>query len=341
MKQAILIKSGNIEIRDVPTPEPSEGEVVVKINTALTCGTDLKAYVRGHNLIPMPGPFGHEYSGKVSKTGKGVTQFKEGDDVMGVHSAPCLHCIYCKKGIYNLCETIMDQKVLGAFAEYMVLPERVVKQNFFHKPPQLAFAIAALLEPLSCVVHPYNKLNMDEIETALVIGAGPIGLMHLAYLKLKGIKVIVSDFIDDRLELAADMGASSAVVPKAVRNVIDIMTGNAGVDLVIECTGQQGVWEKSVSYVRRGGTIVLFGGCASGTTVSYDAARLHYDELTLMGSFHFTPSDVKKAYEIIVGNKLDLSMLISGEYLLDNIDKAFALLEQGVGIKYAVRPYKI
>jgi len=338
MKQAFLLQPGKIEISDVPFPEPSEGEVVVKINTALTCGTDLKAYVRGHNLIPMPGPFGHEYSGTVYKTGKGVARIKEGDDVMGVHSAPCLKCMYCRKRVYNLCETIMDQKALGAFAEYMVLPERVVKQNFFHKPPQLSYETAALLEPLSCIVHPYNKLNMDEIETALVIGAGPIGLMHLAYLKMKGIKVIVSDFLDQRLELAADMGASSAVVPKAIKNTIDAMTENAGVDLVIECTGQQGVWEKSVNYVRRGGTVVLFGGCPSGTNVSYDAARLHYDELLVMGSFHFTPADVSKAYEIIVDNKLDLSMLISGEYTLENMENAFILLEEGVGIKYAVRP---
>ena len=338
MKQAFLLQPRKLEIRDVPIPEPSEGEVVVKINTALTCGTDLKAYLRGHSLIPMPGPFGHEYSGTVYNTGKGVDQFKQGDDVMGVHSAPCLECVYCKKGVYNLCETIMNQKALGAFADYMVLPERVVRQNLFHKPPQLSYEVAALLEPLACVVHPYNKLDMDNIETALVIGAGSIGLMHLAYLKMKGIKVVVSDFLDARLDLAADMGAGSAVVPRAVRNIIDAMTGNAGVDLVMECTGQQGVWEKSVNYVRKGGTVVLFGGCASGTTVSYDAARLHYDELSLMGSFHFRPDDVKKAYEIIITNKIDLSMLISGEYSLENIAKALTLLESGVGIKYAVRP---
>ena len=338
MKQAFLIQPGTIEIREVPIPEPLQGEVVVKIDTALTCGTDLKAYMRGHSLIPMPGPFGHEYSGTIYKVGKGADQFKEGDDVMGVHSAPCRDCMYCRKGVYNLCETIMDRKALGAFAEYMVLPERVVRQNLFHKPSELRFDIAALLEPLSCVVHPYSKLNMDHVETALVIGAGSIGLMHLAYLKMQGMKVIVSDFFDDRLEMAADMRASRAVVPKAVRNVVEAMTDNAGVDLVIECTGQQGVWEKSVNYVRRGGTVVMFGGCASGTKVTYDAARLHYDELSLMGSFHYMPADVKKAYEIITGNRIDLSMLISGEYSLENIAKALTPLEQGVGSKYAVRP---
>ncbi|UCH80919.1 MAG: alcohol dehydrogenase catalytic domain-containing protein [Nitrospiraceae bacterium] len=337
MKQAFLLKPGLIEIRDVPVPEPSEGEVVIKIRAALTCGTDLKAYERGHSLIPMPGPFGHEFSGTVHKTGKGVKKFKEGDEIMGVHSAPCLQCMYCRRGIYNLCENIMNQKTLGAFAEFILLPGKVMIQNLFLKPTQLSFEIAALLEPLSCVVHPYRTLYMDNIKTALVIGAGPIGLMHLAYLKMKGVTVIVSDFFDERLDLAVEMGAAGAVVPKAIRNIIEVKTDNAGVDLVIECTGQQAVWERSVNYVRRGGTVVLFGGCPAGTVVTYDTAKLHYDELSLMGSFHFTPADVKEAFGIIAGNKMDLSMLISGEYALDDIAKVFTLLKEGQGIKYAVR----
>jgi L-iditol 2-dehydrogenase len=338
MKQAFLLQPGKIEIKEVPVPEPSEGEVVIKIQTALTCGTDLKAYARGHNLIPMPGPFGHEYSGTVYRAGHGIERFKEGDEVMGVHSAPCLECSYCKRGLYNLCENIMEKKALGAFAEYMFLPERVVRQNLFHKPPQTGFDTAALLEPLSCVVHPYGRLNMDSVETALVIGAGAIGLMHLAYLKIKGVKVVVTDFFDERLDLASEMGADFAVVPKAVGNIIESVTDGTGVDLVIECTGQQVAWEKAVSYVRRGGTVVLFGGCPSGTIVSYDAGRLHYDELNLTGAFHFTPDDVRHAYEIITGNKADLSKLISGEYALENIEKAFVLMKEGQGIKYAVRP---
>lgn len=192
MKQVILTAPGKIDIKDIPIPEPSDGEIVIKIHTALTCGTDLKAYLRGHKLIPMPGPFGHEYSGTIAKTGKGVRDFKEGDDIMGVHSAPCLKCDYCKKRLYNLCETIMETKILGAFSEYLLLPSNLVKQNLFHKPEQLAFK-AALLEPLACVVHPYTRLNMKNIKKTLVIGAGPIGLMHLAYLKTKGINVSIMD----------------------------------------------------------------------------------------------------------------------------------------------------
>jgi L-iditol 2-dehydrogenase len=338
MQQVILAKPGKIEIRDVPEPEPGEGEIVVKINTALTCGTDLKAYVRGHSLIPMPGPFGHEYSGTVAKTGTGVKDFKEGDDVMGVHSAPCQACRYCDKGIYNLCESIMEKKALGSFAEYMLLPSDIVRQNLFLKPGSLSFASAALLEPLSCVVHSYSRIKMDSIETALIIGAGPIGLLHLAYLKTKGIKVMVSDFFDNRMHLASHMGADASFAPDDVQESLNRETDRLGADLVIECTGQVNVWENTVNYIRRGGILILFGGCPADSAVTYDPHRLHYDEVTLMGSFHYTPADVRTARAILTEESINVKMIISGEFPLQEIEKAFALLQEGRGIKYAVKP---
>ncbi len=338
MQQFTLIEPGKIEIIDVPDPEPIRGQVLVKVKAALTCGTDLKAYDRGHSFIPMPGPFGHEYSGTVIKTGKDVRSFKEGDHVMGTHSAPCMLCPYCKKGMHNLCDTIMDQKVLGAFAEHILLPSHIVNQNLFHKPDTISFEEAAMLEPYSCVVHPYSRLNLDDIETALVIGAGPIGLMHLAYLNMKGIQVIVSDFFDDRLSLASKMGAYKTTVPVNTLDIVNEATSRLGVDLVIECSGQVNVWETSAQYLRRGGTLVLFGGCPSGTSVSYDTHRLHYDELTLIGSFHYTPADVQKAYQNITERKIDLSPLISGEFPLKDLEKALILLREGKGLKYVLKP---
>lgn len=337
MKQAILAGQGRIEIRDVPVPEPSAGEVLVKIDTALTCGTDLKAYVRGHDLIPMPGPFGHEYSGTIAKAGKDVTAFKEGDDVMGVHSAPCLECGYCKRRLYNLCEALMQSKVLGAFSEYLLLPANIVRQNLYQKPYGLSFEQAALLEPLSCVVHPYSKLNFDKIETALVIGAGPIGLMHIIWLTMNSIDVIAADISPDRLSAAEEIGAIATPTDE-LENTIKNATDNLGADLIIECTGQKDVWEQAVNYSRRGGTIVLFGGCPAGANVTYDSHRLHYDELTLLGSFHYTPRNVRTAYQALIEKKLDLSMLISGEFPLEETEKAFNLLKEGKGIKYALKP---
>ncbi len=338
MEQIILAAPGKIELRDVPVPEPGEGEVLVRVSSALTCGTDMKAYIRGHSLIPMPGPFGHEYSGVIAKAGKGVGVFKEGDSIMGVHSAPCQTCQYCKKGLENLCEKIMGQKVLGAFAEYILLPAPIVSQNLFHKPQNISFDEAALLEPFSCVIHPYSRLRLNEIDTAVVIGAGPIGLMHLAYMKTKGIKVIVSDYFDDRLAIAEKMGADRTVIPHNIAETIAEETDNTGADLIVECTGQIKAWENSLNFVRRGGTIVFFGGCPAGTLASHDTYRIHYDELTLLGSFHYTPQDVKDAYHILAYKLVDLSLLVTGKFLLKEIEKAFSLLKEGKGIKYALKP---
>ena len=210
------------------------------------------------SLIPMPSPFGHEFSGIVHSVGKGVTNIKEGHDIMSVHSAPCNTCDYCKRGLHNLCMNIMNDKVLGAFSEYIRIPEHVVRQNVFKKPENISFDEAAILEPLACVVRPYSLLHVEDIKNAVIIGAGPIGLLHVLFLKSKGIKAIVSDLNEERLKVARSVGADVTTSPDALENYVNHYTNNMGADLVVECTGIPHVWEKSVDHVRRGGTVILF-----------------------------------------------------------------------------------
>lgn len=344
----ILVKPGLIELREVKTPSPSRGEILVKIKAALTCGTDLKAYKRGHPMIPMPGVFGHEFSGTVAAVGRGVRRFKEGDEIIAVHSAPCLNCIYCKKRLYNLCEKIMDTKVLGAFAEYIVLPPHIVKLNVFRKPENITFEESAFLEPLSCVVHGM-EFKINKGDSGLIIGAGPIGLLHLLLLKEKGVSVTIIDKHNNKLKIAKQLGADfvstgiSPLHPFRKREQGRTLQKNKfidfiGFDYVFECTGMPSVWESTVNYVRKGGAVILFGGCPSSTSVSYDTERLHYDEITLKGIFHYTPTDVRNAYNLLCSGKLEVSKLISGRYSLKNIQKAFDNLSKGKGIKYAIIP---
>lgn len=337
MRAAFLIRPGVIDLREVPVPQPSKGEVTVRVDTALTCGTDLKAFLRGHPLIPMPGLFGHEFSGTVAAVGTGVRVWKEGDGIMAVHSAPCRTCPYCRKRIYNLCERIMATKVLGAFAEYILLPAHIVRQNLFSKPASLSFGEAALLEPLSCIVHGMEDLSLGKGDTALIIGTGPIGLLHLLLVRRRGARVVITGLEEERLSLAGNLGADRAVKPAALEQALREVSGGLGADAVFECTGQPDVWAKTVSHVRRGGTVVLFGGCRPGTTVTYDTGRLHYDELTLKGVFHYTPADVRKAYRLL-DEGLNVSALISGSYPLDGLNTAFARLAAGDGVKYAIIP---
>jgi L-iditol 2-dehydrogenase len=292
-------------------------------------------------MIPMPGVFGHEFSGIVADVGRGVKGLKRGDAVMAVHSAPCKKCVFCKKGLYNLCENIMDTKILGAFAEYIVLPPHIIRQNVFHKPKNLTFEEAAFLEPLSCVVHSIDPLDIKKGDSAHIVGAGPIGLLHLILLKRKGSKVAVTDIKKERLRMAKRLGADFIfpLNPPLLKGDVGGLLEKGGVegfDYVFECTGKTEVWEASVNYLRRGGTLILFGGCERGTKVTYDTYRLHYDEITIRGSFHYTPRDVKKAYKLLCEGKLGLSRLISGRYSLKDIQKAFNKLAKGDGLKYAI-----
>jgi L-iditol 2-dehydrogenase len=335
---AILTKPGTIELQDVAMPEPAEGELLVKVRAALTCGTDLKAFLRGHSLIPMPGPFGHEFSGVVVEKGKGINKFRPGDQVMAVHSAPCLGCSYCKRGFFNLCENIMDRKVLGAFAEYILLPRHVVQQNVFRKPDALNFTEAAFLEPLACVVHGMEPLGLSKKSTVFIIGAGPIGLLHLMLAKSKGAKVLVTGLEKERLRTAKKLGADCVFEPSQTIKSVRDFTGGMGADVVFECTGQAIIWEATVDYLRKGGTVVLFGGCKADTTVKFKAERIHYDEITLKGTFHFTPEDVKKAFLLLKGKKMDVRKLITGSYPLKSIQEVFSMLVKGEGIKYVITP---
>ncbi|MGB9822855.1 zinc-dependent alcohol dehydrogenase [Thermodesulfovibrio sp.] len=333
MKSAYLICPNKIEVVEKPVPTINEGEVLVRIKAALTCGTDLKAYSRGHPLIPMPGPFGHEFSGVIEDVGKGVNGFKTGDAVMLVHTAPCGECVYCKRGLFNLCDTLTKEMMLGAFAEYIVVKERVVRQNMFHKPENIDFEEAAFLEPLSCIVHGVKALNPKKEDRILIIGTGPVGLLFLQVLKSMGISVVVMGRNKNKLALAESLGADK--VYNSQENPVDFTDG-FGFDSVIECTGQKEIWVKSVNYVRKGGMSLLFGGLKTGTEVCYDAGRLHYGEITLKGVFHYTPEDVKDAVNLIKSGKLKLKELISGKFSLSEISQAFEKLSRGEGIKYLI-----
>jgi len=340
---------------EIETPEPSEGEMLVKIKAALTCGTDVKAFRQGHPLMPMPTVLGHEFSGIVEKAGKGVRKFRRGMEIMAVHTAPCRRCYFCQRDLHNLCENIMKTKVLGAFAEYILLPRHVVRQNTFLKPEGLSFAEAAFLEPLSCVVHSIssvypvrkkapsglsNGVNISKGDIVVIIGTGPIGLLHLMVLKKMGARVIIVEKQKMRLEKALDEKADVVIDANEedIHERIMTFTNAKGADVVFECTGIPEVWEDAVGFVRKGGTVILFGGCKEGSKVTYDAGRIHYDEITLKGVFHYKPSDVAQAYKLLSTGKIKVSGLISGEYPLKDLLKAFQRLIKGDGIKYAIIP---
>ena len=340
-RQMVLLEPGKMEMRDFTPPHPGPGEILLRVKCALTCGTDLKFFRRGHPLFEMPKPFGHEFSGIVEETGQGVSRFKAGDAVIAAPTAPCGRCFYCKREQENLCPDLMSTMVWGAYADYLLLPARVVDRNTFPKPADLPFAQAALLEPLSCVLHAQEAARPEKLETVLVIGAGAFGLLHLLALKDLGVcTVVVAGRHDHRLRAASDLGADRVIDVDRDEAAAEVARLNHGFgpDLVIEATGDLSGWHEAVGYVRRGGRVVFFGGCPANTFLTVETRRIHYDNLTLIGPFHFRPRDVRRAADLLVAGSLDAGRIIDGHRSLEDLEEVFCQLQQGAFLKCAIVP---
>lgn len=340
-RQAFLSAPGCLELREYHPPRPGRGEILLQVRCALSCGTDLKAYRRGHPMWPMPTPLGHEFSGVVAEAGEGVTQFRVGDELMAAPTAPCGRCFYCQRGDENLCPYAMEAMVMGAYADYLLLPAHIVSRNTFKKPPAVSFEEAALIDPLACVVRAHEMALPQEFEAALIIGAGPLGLLHMLALRAARVReIVVAGRGERRLKWAGELGADRVIdiVSDDVEREVAGLNRGYGPDLVIECTGQVSGWQDAFARVRRGGRVVFFGGCASGTRLGVDTRRMHYDNLTLLAPFHFRSRDVRRAIELLREGKLGAGRIINERRPLSELAEVFAMLERGEILKCAIIP---
>jgi L-iditol 2-dehydrogenase len=339
MRAMIYHGPGDLRLEEVPVPEPADDELLVRVRATTTCGTDLKAYKRPYRLLDPPCGFGHEFSGDVAKAGKKVKGFEPGMRVTAHNSAPCNRCFYCKHGQHNLCDNMIFN--YGTYREYHIVPGPIVALNTFPIPDHVPYAQAPLIEPLMCVVHGQRVLQVQHGERVAVFGAGPIGLMHIQLSRLAGaVQVIAADMSDNRLRIAEKLGATHTVnasrgdTARAVRE----LTGGRGVDVAIEAAGAVEAWHTAINAVRKGGRVEFFGGLKEKTPVELDTSWIHYGELTLHGTFHGTPMDVHRAYELIVSGTVDTASLISDEMPLEKAVEALERMDRGEVIKVALRP---
>ncbi len=338
MKTAMYFGLEDLRVVDVEPPEIGPGEVLVKNHVALTCGTDVKTYLRGHPLWNPPVPFGHEAAGEVAAVGEGVTSFACGDRVVAHNSAPCNICYYCARGQHSLCESITWTK--GAFSEYQVIPAPIVRQNMFKIPKHLNVKDAVLLEPFACAVYGISEAGIKLGDTVVVNGAGPIGLMLIRLAALQGANVIVTDLSDMRLRIALKLGASEAVnvslIPDQVKAVKELTEGCRGVDVAIEAVGLPEIWDKTIEMCRKGGTVVLFGGPKPGSSITLDTKLMHYSQLTLKGVFHTTPFHTRAAFDMLKQGVISGKDFISSDYSLDDLEEAILSHKSGEVIKNAI-----
>jgi L-iditol 2-dehydrogenase len=342
MMAAVLYGKENVQVERVPVPEIGPEDLLVRVRTALTCGTDLKVFLRGYHarMIKPPALFGHELAGDVVGVGANVKGFEIGQRVVAANSAPCLRCFYCRRGRLNLCDDLLFNN--GAYAEYIRIPSRIVRLNTYQIPANLDYRDAALSEPLACVVKGVEDTEMRASDVVVVIGAGPIGSMFVRLAKLRGARVIAVGRRRDKADTAMRLGAERFIATAdTIDPVTEIrgLTGGHGADIVIEAVGKPETWQWAIQMLRRGGVVNFFGGPPSGTKVEFDTNLLHYSELTCMASFHHTPSAMREAIDIIASGGITARDFVPAEDSLRNLPAVLLNLANGAGsLKTAIIP---
>jgi L-iditol 2-dehydrogenase len=346
MQGAMLLGPEEIEVREVPVPRPGSGEILLKIEAATTCGTDVKVFRRGGHprMLKAPTLFGHEMAGTVAAIGAGVTAVKEGDAIVVANSAPCLQCEPCRRGRENLCEDL--HYLNGAFAEYLLVPRRFVERNVHKIPSGLSFARAALAEPLACVLHGIDACEISRYAAlgpveVLVFGGGPIGLFFVAALARMGQHPVLADPNPGRLDVGRQLGATRTVEiarggGQAERVRADT-EGGRGFWITVDCTGQPGVWLDAIEALRPGGLVNLFGGCAPGTSIPLDTHLVHYSELTLKGVYHHRPDTFRRAIALLADPAFNADLLISGTRPIAGVVDALRSMIRKEALKVVIR----
>jgi L-iditol 2-dehydrogenase len=328
MLAGVLRSKQDLRLERVPVPIASPGELVVQVGVALTCGTDLKVYRRGYHakMLAQDRLFGHELAGTVAQVGAGVENFSVGDRVVPLNSAPCDKCFFCRNGQQNLCDDLLFNN--GAYAEFIHIPARIVAKNTLHLPDSMSFEHAALTEPLACVMRGLEESNTRSGQTAIVIGAGAIGLLFIHAATLQGLHVIAVVKRIDQIAIAKKFGAEHVVrvadVPDPIAAARALSPEGRGADVVFEAVATPEAWQWAVQMARKGGLINLFGGPPAGTTVAFDTNLLHYSDLTLKASFHHTPASVRSAFALLQSGRFHCDDFLTGTAMLEDLPQVFA-----------------
>jgi len=318
------LSENKIQLKEVDIPKLNDGEVLIKVKYALTDGTDLKALLRGHPIIKN-GPFGHEYSGIVVESKN--EKFKVNDKVFGLNSAYCGYCEFCNKDKQNLCLNLVF--LFGAYAEYLKIPKEIVNKNLFIKPDEISFKVAPIIEPLACVFNGIEKLNLIGYERILILGSGSIGIMFFLALREKfNIKIYSRN--KNRIEILKNSEIYEFLNASFTNKIEN------DYDVIIDTTGSFELINELLKNLKRGSKILLFAGMESDKFLTFNQSYFHYNEIDIISSFHHKPSSVKKAYEFLLNAHKLLENLITHEFELKDIEKAFNLMKEKKALKVGI-----
>ncbi len=287
-----------------------------------------------------PSPFGHEVAGTIVKVGAHVPEFKPGMRVVAANSAPCDNCAYCLSGRPNLCD---HMKLLnGAYAEYIRIPEQIVKHNLYEIPDHLSFQAAALSEPLACAVHAFERLGIQKDQSAIILGCGIMGLLFSEVARHRGTHLIAVGRNEEKLSRARRFGLEKVIDVRGLADPIHTIRSftpeGIGADYVVEAIGKPETWEQAFQLVRKGGTVCLFGGCKKGSTFSLDTHQIHYQEVAVRGVFHHTPEHFATALRYLAENIVQSKHYITETVQLKDLPEYFSETAHGSPFKAAVTP---
>lgn len=347
MLAAVYHGPNDLRVEHVPVPQIGPGELLIQVKSASICGTDLRIFHGNHRMY-APGTIripGHEVVGTIAVIGDGLTGFEVGQRVFIAPNMGCGHCLQCVSGNNNLCANYDAVGVTmdGGFAEYMRVPANSVQQgNVITISQDVDPAVAALMEPFACVLRGQNALRIQPGEIVLVIGAGPIGVMHTKLARVRGAgRVIVSEPVASRAAQARRMGADRVVNPleEDLQASIDQESGGRGADVIIVAAPAHAAQESALKMAAIGGRINFFGGLPKDRpTINLDSNLVHYKELIITGTTACSTHDCWQAAQIVNSGLIDLSDLVSQRFPLNEAVQAFAAAEDRQSLKIVLEP---
>lgn len=345
MRALVFEGPNKMGVKEVPTPALEEGDLLVKVSACLICGTDIRIY-RGKKTkdVRVPSILGHEFSGIIAETGGEVEGFKVGDAVSIAPVLPCLKCYSCKHAMENVClnRTAFGYEYDGAFAEYVRVPAIALRSgNVYHLPEGgVSLEDMALAEPLACCINGQGNSPVQLGDVVVVIGAGPIGLMHMMLAKQSGAKVIMSELNSARRDTAKELGADVVVDPASedLQSIVMKHTDGVGADVVILAIGVPSLVNQTFDLARKRGYVNLFAGFSVGDMPPVDVNKIHYKEIKVTGTSASSRKDHEVAIRLLSNNNIDASKIISHKFSLDEADEAFRIAESGAGIKVGIIP---
>ena len=346
MRAALLYGKEDIRVQDVPVPKITDDEVLLKVKCAFVCGTDVRMFRNGHRGVSEESPLilGHELSGVIAKIGKNVKGYTEGMAVTVAPNMGCGICEFCISGNTQLCQTAFQAlgiNIDGGFAEYVRIPEPAVRQgNMMLMPEGMAFEEAAIVEPLSCAYNGHSKCPVAAGDTVLVIGAGPIGIMHARLAKMAGAaKVFINDLSENRLALCREADSSFITVDASapLHEKMAELTHGRGVDMVITACSVPQVQAMALELAAINGKVLFFGGLpADKAVVGLDTNIIHYKFLTVTGMTRSSLAQYRKTLNLVSDGLLKVDDLISSKSTVEDIQTTIENVAKGVGLKSAI-----